>query len=273
MSAPSTSAATIRCETNGRGIATLLLDRPDKGNCYNQAMLDALLAELARLATEPAVRTVVLRGAGKHFCAGAEIGAAAAPPAEPGKPRTTIPVVCDTLDKFSKPTIALVHGACIGGGLALVCCCDVVIATDDAFFSMPEVRLGFAPGPLIPFFLRAIGARSLRRYLLSGERFKADEAMRIGLVHELCSAEGKEEAVSRLLDEILLAGPNAAAHAKELLRRLERTPISTELIAELQADFDQRFGSDEANEGRASFREKRKPAWFRGAVTMGGPLR
>ena len=164
--------ATLRCDIDGRGIATLLLNRPDKGNCYNQAMLDALLAELTRLAAEPAVRALVLRGAGKHFCVGAEIGGEA--PA-PGKPRTTIPVVCDALDRFPKPTIALVHGACIGGGLALVCGCDVVIAADDAFFSMPEVRLGFAPGPLIPFFLRAIDARSLRRYLLSGERFKADD--------------------------------------------------------------------------------------------------
>jgi methylglutaconyl-CoA hydratase len=253
-------SATLRCDIDGRGIATLLLDRPDKGNCYNQAMLDALLAELTRLAAEPAVRTLVLRGAGKHFCVGAEIGGEA--PA-PGKPRATIPVVCDTLDRFPKPTVALVHGACIGGGLALVCGCDLVIATDDAFFSMPEVRLGFAPGPLIPFFLRAIDARSLRRYLLSGERFKADTALRIGLVHELFSDDSKEQALSRLIDEFLLAGPNAVTHTKALLRRLERAPISADLTAELQADFDQRFGSDEANEGRASFREKRKPNWFK----------
>jgi methylglutaconyl-CoA hydratase len=144
----------------------------------------------------------------------------------------------------------------------VVCCCDVVIAEDDAFFSMPEVRLGFAPGPLIPIFLRAIDARQLRRYLLSGERFRADEAMRIGLVHALCPAEAKEQALARLIDELLMAGPNAAAHAKALLRRLDGTPISQELLAELQADFDQRFHSDEANEGRASFREKRKPAWY-----------
>jgi methylglutaconyl-CoA hydratase len=262
MSALSTTPATLRCEIDGRGIATLLLDRPDKGNCYNQAMLDALVTELSRLADDDAVRAVVLRGAGKHFCVGAEIGAPAPTPTEPGKPRATIPAVCDALDRLPKPAIALVHGACIGGGVALVCCCDVVIAADDAFFSMPEVRLGFAPGPLIPIFLRAIDARQLRRYLLSGERFKADEAMRIGLVHMLCPAEAKEQALARLIDELLMAGPHAAAHAKALLRRLGGTPISQELLAELQADFDQRFHSDEANEGRASFREKRKPAWY-----------
>jgi len=263
VSGPATSSPALRCEIDGRGIATLLLNRPEKGNCYNQSMLDALVAELARLAADAAVRAVVLRGAGKHFCGGAEIGAAPSQPAETGRPRTSIPIVCDTLDRLPKPTIALVHGACIGGGVALVCCCDVVIAADDAFFSMPEVRLGFAPGPLIPIFLRAIDARHLRRYLLSGERFKADEAMRVGLVHALCPAEAKEQALARLIDELLMAGPNAAAHAKALLRRLGGTPISQELLAELQADFDQRFRSDEANEGRASFREKRKPAWYR----------
>jgi methylglutaconyl-CoA hydratase len=204
----------------------------------------------------------VLRGAGKHFCVGAEIGETK-PPADAGKPRATIPTLCQQLDGLPKPAIALVHGACLGGGLALVCCCDVVIAADDAFFALPEVRLGFAPGPLLPFFLRAIDAHSLRRYLLSGERFKADAAKRIGLVHELCPAAEKEQALSRLLDEILMAGPNAATHAKALLRRLEGRSISTELLFELQADFDQRFNSDEANEGRASFREKRKPAWYR----------
>ncbi len=261
MNTPATNSATLRCEIDGRGIATLLLDRPEKGNCYNQIMLDALVAELTRLATAPSVRAIVLRGAGKHFCVGAEIGAAPTQPADPGK-RATIPAVCDALDRIPKPTVALVHGACIGGGVALVCCCDVVIATDDAFFSMPEVRLGFAPGPLIPIFLRAIDARQLRRYLLSGERFRADEALRIGLVHALCPAEAKEQMLARLIDELLMAGPNAAAYAKALLQRLGGTPLSQERLAELQADFDLRFHSDEADEGRASFREKRKPAWY-----------
>ena len=200
----------------------------------------------------------MLRGNGKHFCAGAEVGGA---PAK-AKPRATIPDVCLALDTVPKPTIALVHGACIGGAVALVSCCDVVIATHNAFFSLPEVRLGFAPGPLIPFFLRAIDPRSLRRYLLSGERFAAEEALRIGLVHQLCAPEAADAALAAVIDEMLLAGPNALAHAKQLLRRLTNAPISQELLAELQGEFDQRLNSPEATEGRASFREKRKPNWF-----------
>jgi methylglutaconyl-CoA hydratase len=242
-----------------RGVAVLTLNRPDKGNAYDQAMLDALNGEVTRLADDPAVRIVVLRASGRHFCVGAEIGAAA--PTKEG-PRVTIPALCVALDALPKPTIALVHGACIGGGVALISCCDVVLGARGAFFSLPEVRLGFAPGPLIPFFLRAIEPRSLRRYLLSGERFSAEEAMRSGLVHELCELDAADAALERLIDELLLAGPNALAQAKRLFLRFAPAPPSLELLAELQREFEQGFNSPEAAEGRASFREKRKPRWF-----------
>lgn len=243
---------------DGRGVASLTLNRPEKSNSYNRAVLEALLDAVTGLGADPAVRAIVLRGSGKHFSAGAEIGA----PEPKDKPRASIPSFCLALDTVAKPTIALVQGACIGGAVAVVACCDMVITAHNAFFSLPEVRLGFAPGPLIPFFLRAIEPRSLRRYLLSGERFGADEALRIGLAHQLCALEAGDAALASLVDEVLLAGPNALAHAKGLLRRLGQSPISPELLAELQAEFDQRFHSAEANEGRASFREKRKPSWF-----------
>jgi methylglutaconyl-CoA hydratase len=260
MSSAAPPDAVVLRSIDGRGVATLTLNRPEKGNSYNQAMLDVLLEEVAQLGADPAVRIVVLRGHGRHFCVGAEIGGTE--PATKEKPRTTIPALCLEWDAVPKPTVAIVHGACIGGGVALVSCCDVVIAARNAFFSLPEVRLGFAPGPLIPFFLRAIHPRSLRRYLLSGERFAAEEALRTGLVHQLCEAEAGDAALAMLMDEWLLAGPNAVAQAKALLRRLGQAPIPRQLLAELQSEFDQRFHSAEATEGRASFREKRKPNWF-----------
>jgi methylglutaconyl-CoA hydratase len=237
-----------------------VFNRPEKSNSYNQALLDALLGEVTRLGADAAVRIIVLRGTGKHFSAGAEVGGEHA--ATHGKPRATIPELCLSLDTVPKPVIALVHGACIGGAVALISCCDVVIAAPNAFFSLPEVRLGFAPGPLIPFFLRAINARSLRRYPISGERFAAEEALRIGLVHQLCALEAGDAALAKVIDEMLLAGPNAVAHAKGLLRRLTHVAVSPELLAELQGEFDARFNSPEAAEGRLSFREKRKPKWF-----------
>ncbi|HUI96933.1 MAG TPA: enoyl-CoA hydratase-related protein [Xanthobacteraceae bacterium] len=250
--------ATLLAETDGRGVATLTFNRPDRGNAYDQALLAALAAEIARLSDDAAVRIIVLRGAGKHFCAGADIGGqASAPPADN---RVTLPGVCHALDAVGKPTVALVHGACMGGGLAFAACCDVAIATRDAVFALPEVRLGFAPGPLVPFLLRAMTPRSLRRYLVSGERFGAEEALRIGLVHELAETADADAALARQIDELLRAGPNAAASAKQALRRLGNAP-TMKLIAELQTEFQAGFDSAEAQEGRASFREKRKPSW------------
>jgi methylglutaconyl-CoA hydratase len=244
--------------TDPRGVATLTLNRPERSNSYDQALLDALADEIARLGGDPAIRIIVLRGAGKHFCAGADIGAHES--GAPAEKRTTLPGLCYAIDTVPKPTVAVAHGACIGGGLAFAACCDVVIAARDAVFALPEVRLGFAPGPLVPFLLRAIAPRSLRRYLLSGERFGAEEALRIGLVHELCETGAADEALGWMLDDLLRAAPGAAASAKRTLRKLGNaaTPV---LLAELQAEFQKGFDSAEAQEGRASFRDKRKPAW------------
>ena len=161
--------------------------------------------EMNALGSDPAVRIIVLRGRRQAFLRrGRDRGGQ--PTAQVRRPRATIPGLCLAFDEVPKPTIAFVHGACIGGGVALVSCCDMVIAARGAFFSLPEVRLGFAPGPLIPFFLRAIDHRSLRRYLLSGERFTAEAAMRIGLVHELYDADG-DAALAALIDEAVARRP------------------------------------------------------------------
>jgi methylglutaconyl-CoA hydratase len=256
---PSSPDRPLLCAVDSRGIATLVFNRPEKRNSYNQAMIKALFEEMVRLGTDPSVRAVVLRGTGQHFSAGADVSERHDPA---DMERMRMLALCTGLDSMPKPLIAVVQGACIGGAVALISCCDMVIATQTAFFSLPEVRLGFAPGPLIPFFLRGMSARSLRRYLLSGERFTAADALRIGLVHELCDANGGDAALLKLIEEVLLAGPNAAVHAKELLRRLTDKPITTESLAELQLEFNQRLESPEAVEGRASFREKRKPKWY-----------
>ncbi len=237
-----------------RGIATLTFNRPDRANSYNATMLDAVAEGFERLGRDSAVRVILLRGAGKHFSAGAAIG-------EPGQPRRTIGEVCSLIEATPKPTMAVVQGACIGGALALASCCDVIVAGSEAFFSIPEVRLGFAPGPLIGIFARAIGYRALRRYLLSGERFSAEEAHRIGLVQQLCETGAIESAVNELTDALLLGAPGASAAAKRLLH--QQTPaLSFEELRGLQSAFEAMASSPEVAEGRAAFREKRKPAWY-----------
>ncbi len=232
-----------------------MFNRPDRANSYDAAMLDALVAAFERFGNDPAVRVIVWRGAGKHFSAGAAIG-------ESGHSRLNMGEVCTLIDLTPKPTIALVQGACIGGALALASCCDVMIAGRGAFFAIPEVRLGFAPGPLIAFFARAMGFRSLRRYLLSGERFSAEQAFRIGLVQELCDDDAIERTLAEIVEQCLLSAPGAVARAKHLLRKQATPELSPDLLRELQQAFDTVSQSEEAVEGRASFKEKRKPKWY-----------
>ena len=246
---------TLLKSVSGRGVATLTFNRPDRANSYNAEMLDALADGFEQFGRDSAVRIIVLRGAGKHFSAGAAIG-------ESGHPKRAIGDVCALVDATPKPTIAVVQGACIGGALALASCCDVMVASREAFFSIPEVRLGFAPGPLIGSFLRAIGYRALRRYLLSGERFTADEAHRLGLVQQLCDAAVIDSVVDELIDQLLLGAPGAVANAKRLLQKQAPAALSAEELREMQAAFEAIAKSDEAAEGRAAFKEKRKPRWY-----------
>lgn len=252
------STAPLTEDVDARGVVTVTFNRPDKGNAYNQAMLDALHEILTRHGADASTRILVLRGAGKHFCAGADLSGHDTAAASQ---RITMPGLCLALDNFPKPTIAVVHGACIGGGLAFAACCDMVIAARDAFFSLPEVRLGFAPLPLVALLVRAIHPRHLRHYLTSGERFLAADALRIGLVHELCDASEIVAAQTKALASFLEAAPLAASAIKRELLARSGDAVTDELLAQLQADFRRGAESAEANEGRAAFREKRKPSW------------
>lgn len=248
---------TLKRHTDDRGVTTLTLDRPEKANAIDHALLELLSDTLQDAASSPQTRIVVLRGAGKHFCSGADVGDLA-------NHATTlsIPGLCEFLDGFPKPTICVVQGACIGAGLALAACCDTVIATHDARFSIPEVRLGIAPAPLTPAMVRACGARFLRRHLLSGGRFDALEAHRAGLVHELCGTSELEDRIALSIVDYLRAAPGAVKTAKALIQQFSGTS-SFPARSELEKIFDDLSISDEAKEGIASFKERRLPGWYR----------
>jgi methylglutaconyl-CoA hydratase len=167
------------------------------------------------------------------------------------------------IDAVPKPTLAVVQGACIGGALAIASCCDMVIAGRDASFSIPEVRLGFAPGPLIGTFVRAMGYRAVRRYLISGERFSAEEGFRIGLAGKVCETANLERECEEWIDQCLLGAPGAIARAKQLLQRNAVPPaINADELRALQTAFEGLSSGEEAAEGRRSFKEKRKPNWY-----------
>lgn len=252
-------------ERGARGIATITLNRPDRGNAYDDVMLRELAAQFAALAIDPEVRMVVLRGAGKHFCVGADIawhrgnqhrhdGAAASGP--------KLIDILSALDALPKPTIAMLHGAAVGGGLAFAACCDIALAEESAFFSIPEVRIGLVPGPLVPIFLRAMDYRAFRRYGLSGERFSAAEALRLGLVHQVCARDDIEAALARCAEDLLLGAPSAIAALKSIAARLAAPPITDALLRELEAGAGGMLQTPEAIEGVASFLEKREPSWY-----------
>jgi methylglutaconyl-CoA hydratase len=204
---------TITCELSKRGVATITLNRPDRGNAFNQTMLNELGAQLAEFASDESARVIVLRGRGKHFCTGADVtgrGGADAPPVQ-----FSLHQILAVLDAQPQPTLAVVQGAAAGGGAALGACCDIVVAAEQAFFSIPEVRLGMAPVRLAPFLIRAMGQRSFRRYGLSGERISAAEALRIGLAHAVCGAADLDGQAAEIIDALLhgAAGRHARTQA------------------------------------------------------------
>ena len=250
--------AGVEVEVSARGIATILLNRPERSNAIDQATLDELARQFAALAKDERARVVVLRGAGKHFCAGADLVARANAP-EPSAAQTTIVDMLAALDRLPKPTVAAVHGAAIGAGAALAACCDAVVAADSAFFSIPEVRIGMAPLGVTPFVIRAIGHRSFRRYGLSGERFGAAEALRIGLAHEAVPAEQLDAKLGEVVDALLHGAPGALRTLKDGMEHSVMPTIAA-IVAARPSHGSSRTA--EAQEGIASFKEKRKPSWY-----------
>jgi methylglutaconyl-CoA hydratase len=248
----------VEVEVSARGIATILLNRPERSNAVDQAALDELARQFSSLGTDERARIVVLRGAGKHFCAGADLVARASAP-EPSAPQTTIVDMLAALDRLPKPTLAAVHGAAIGAGAALAACCDVVVAADSAFFSIPEVRIGMAPLGVTPFVIRAIGHRSFRRYGLSGERFGAAEALRIGLAHDVVPAEQLDAKIAELVDALLHGAPAAQRTLKHGMERFVAPSVEA-IVAARPSHGSSR--TPEAQEGIASFKAKRKPSWY-----------
>jgi methylglutaconyl-CoA hydratase len=252
---------------DARGVATATLNRPERGNAYDEQMLNALAGGLERLRSEPAVRALVIRGAGRHFQAGADLDwlarVAEAPPDQAFHASMATTRTLQRLNEFPKPTVAVVHGACFGGGCGLLCCVDVALATPDAVFGLTEVRVGVAPSPISTHMVNAMGLRHTRRYALTGERFDAGEALRIGLVHELVPAMRLNERVEDVLDAIFLSAPGAIAAAKASFLGANGLTLDEADLARLADESWKQRSSPEGREGLAAFRERRRPGWYR----------
>ncbi|MSP29175.1 MAG: enoyl-CoA hydratase [Acetobacteraceae bacterium] len=256
----------VKLSISRRGVATATLNRPRVGNAYNEAMLHALIDGLRKLAANPKVRALVLRGAGKHFQAGADINwlneATDYPPQRNFEASVATTRAMQMLNEFPKPTIALIQGGCFGGGVGIACCVDVAFCTPDAIFGISEVRVGVAPTPISTYMIGAIGLRQTRRYALTGERFGAMEACRIGLVHEVVPADVMEAKLATVLDAIFLNGPGAMAATKNSFLGANNLKLSDRDITLLAHEGWMQRHSAEGHEGTAAFREKRTPSWY-----------
>jgi len=251
-------------------VALVALARPEVHNAFDETLIAELTRALQALDADVAIRAVVLLGQGRSFCAGADLNwmrkMAGYGHAENLADANALAAMLKTLYRLTKPTIARVHGSVFGGGVGLVACCDIAFATHDATFSLSETKLGLIPATIGPYVVEAMGARHARRYFLSAERFTAAEAFRIGLVHDICPIDELDGRINELLGALLVAGPNAQAEAKALLRAVGAHPIDDAVIADTARRIARVRGSPEGKEGVAAFLEKRSPAWVPAAL-------
>lgn len=255
----------VQTEIDGRGAATVWLNRPDVHNAFDDALIAALTAELRRLEADKAVRAVILEGRGKSFSAGADFNwmqrTASYSEAENIRDAEALASLLRTLNRLKKPTIAAVQGNAFGGGVGLVACCDIALAADHVRFAFSEARLGLIPATIGPYVVRAIGERQARRYFLTAESFGAEEARRIGLVHQVCTPADLPRLIRQTVDALLACGPVAQKEAKKLIRRVAHGPVDADMIADTARRIAAMRVSPEGQEGMKAFLEKRKPAW------------
>ncbi|NDP43367.1 MAG: enoyl-CoA hydratase/isomerase family protein [Aromatoleum sp.] len=259
-----TAYQTLALETRN-GVALLALARPDIHNAFDETSIAELTHALLAIDGDAAVRAVVILGHGKSFCAGADLNwmkkMAGYGREQNMADATALATMLKTLSRMTKPTIARVHGAAYGGGVGLVACCDIAIAAIEATFSLSEAKLGLIPATVGPYVVEAIGARAARRYFLTAERFDAAEAYRIGLVHDIVPVAALDERINELLGALLVAGPDAQAECKTLIRAIAHRPFDDAMIADTAQRIATVRASPEAREGVAAFLGKRVPAW------------
>lgn len=260
-----TSGLAVTTAVSG-GVAHIALNRPDKRNALDVSTLSALGAALAQCAADSSVRVVQLTGAGKVFCAGADLtemqAQAHASEAENLAHARTLAKVLIALDSFPKPTLARVNGDGYGGALGLIAACDIVVAVESAKFAFTEVRLGIIPAVVSPFVLGKIGESAALRYFLTAETMSAATLKQIGLVHETVPADELDATCGGITEAILKGAPGAQTAAKVLIRDAQQAPGQRGIAA---MDMATRLANlrvqAEAQEGFAAFFAKRKANW------------
>ena len=258
---------TIDISVDGRGVAVLMLNRPDKHNALSAQMIAELTEAAERLGRDPAVRAVVLTGSGKSFCAGgdlawmkAQMGADAATRAAEAR---KLAQMLGALDRMPKPLIGRVQGQAFGGGVGMMSVCDVATGVDTARFGLTETRLGLIPATIGPYVVARMGAAKARRVFMSARIFEADEAVTLGLLARAVAPDELDAAVEAEVAPYLSCAPGAVAKAKALVAKLEPRVDDAAVAMTIDA-LVEAWEGDEAPEGVAAFFEKRKPRWQEG---------
>lgn len=257
---------TIELEYAEKGFATLWLDRPEKNNAFNAEMIRELVLAIDQVQANKNLRFLLLRGRGKHFCAGADLAwmqqsAQLDFNANLNDARELAELMY-SLYHLKLPTLAVVQGAAFGGAVGLVACCDMAIGAHDAVFSLSEVRIGLAPAVISPFVVKAMGERATRRYAMTGERFSGERARELGLLSETYAAAELDDALHGWLDNLMLNSPQAMRASKDLLREASSASVTPALRRYTENAIARIRVSPEGQEGLNAFLEKRKPRWL-----------
>lgn len=256
----------VLLDISSEGVAVVTLNRPEKHNAFDELTIANLAEHFETLKGADHVRAVFLRGAGESFCAGADIDWMRRQGARSVEDNETdalaLARMLKHLYELPQLTVALVHGAAMGGGAGLVAACDVAVARKDARFRFSEVRLGLTPATIAPYVVEAIGVRWTKALFTTAESFDGAYAEKIGLVHYAVADDADLEAtMGRLVDLALAAAPGAVADAKALARFVHGRKIDDLLARETARRIAHRRASPEGKEGLAAFMEKRKPEW------------
>jgi methylglutaconyl-CoA hydratase len=240
-----------------RDAAWITLNQPEKRNALSDDIVLGLRTHLQAALAEPQVRSIVLTGTGAAFCAGADLKSGGVKAGDEENPFVT---VMKTIWESPKPVIGRINGHAFGGGVGLAAACDLTVAADTALFSFSEVRVGVIPAMISVVVLPKLGIQNTMWLFLTGERFSAERAVALGLIHRAVPATELDAAIDEVLGMVRLGGPNAIREAKQLVRRIPELSMddgfryTAKKIGEL-------FASEEAAEGMSAFLEKRKPKW------------
>lgn len=247
-------------------VGLITMNRSERHNAFDDVLIGQLTEAFRSMEAEDGIRVIVLSGAGKSFSAGADLNwmkrMAGFSIEENRRDAMGLAALMRTIAHLRKPTVARVQGATYGGGVGLVACCDIAVATQSATFSLSEARLGLIPAVISPYVVAAIGERAAHRYFLTAERFEAAEAWRLGLIHEITPNEAAlDEKVGEIVDALIACGPAAQKEAKDLIRAVAGRPVTSELIQDTAERIARVRASPEGREGVAAFLEKRRASW------------